>query len=770
MSARNDSAHVTRLLPAVRNFRSKLLVWLFTFLLAIATLAHQGTQPVRWRLLSSGPSIVIGSTSAGNVSSSLFGADIQAGKVTRLYDSATGGIWPSAQAVGQQLGLSFVRFSPMVNLGSCFSGSDCTYHFRSQTPGAALPTDPAGDPNKMSPDQWYVKVVSVVPSPTALIPVNIEAGTTSEAEDWVAYMNGLVSSSVILGDGTTVAHWAQLRATNGHAQPYGVKYWELGNEEGGLHQCVLSPNKPSCVNSPPTAPSNCAVAANGGPMYACLAADYQAAMTQADPTITIVGDSSYLTALQQTAPGAVGAFDYHEYQPESDPYGTQFDTNAQSAAYTLSPVQSGAARNTAYGLWLTASSSSHVDVTFDQVPQTLKNASDSISSTITASPWANVPQLLYFKALTTVGAHSITVTACSTQSLTLSGTCKASGTMSPVYLHFLTTTPDTSTLHPITGPQLVSTASCGNSFQVNTLGTQVVDTSVSSTTGTTGTASQPGTPWRLSYLEDYPIAATAQIAYQGIADLQAERQTLQTSAGGAFANAPIIVGEYGDYGGCSPVPFRLDTRQVAGLWAAEFTEAIANSASQLNIIGASLFELDGVDGGDCYAMWLVTAPLATPQQNCIGSDAAYPAAPALAMQQFGQSRNELRGTTVTGAPILTQDPIANEPSHTVSALSALATVSGNTVTVVIVNLCPPLAAGETDQCTSPDMAVSLSLADARSFLTASAQSVAAGPYDENADDSSPTTVTIQPVSASLAGPTVTVDVPPFSVTKVSLSL
>ena len=43
-----------------------------------------------------------------------------------------------------------------------------------------------------------------------------------DARDLVEYCNGPASSK-----------WGKVRAANGHAEPYGVKYWEIGNEIWG---------------------------------------------------------------------------------------------------------------------------------------------------------------------------------------------------------------------------------------------------------------------------------------------------------------------------------------------------------------------------------------------------------------------------------------------------------------------------------------------------------------------------------------------------------
>ena len=58
-----------------------------------------------------------------------------------------------------------------------------------------------------------------------LICVNAGNGTAAEAAAWVEYCNG--SPDTPMG---------RLRADSGHAEPYGVRYWEIGNEIFGHHQ------------------------------------------------------------------------------------------------------------------------------------------------------------------------------------------------------------------------------------------------------------------------------------------------------------------------------------------------------------------------------------------------------------------------------------------------------------------------------------------------------------------------------------------------------
>jgi len=53
---------------------------------------------------------------------------------------------------------------------------------------------------------------------------------------WVAYTNGDSADTTLIGvddhgfDWQTVGYWAQQRVNNGHPEPYGIKYWEIGSE------------------------------------------------------------------------------------------------------------------------------------------------------------------------------------------------------------------------------------------------------------------------------------------------------------------------------------------------------------------------------------------------------------------------------------------------------------------------------------------------------------------------------------------------------------
>lgn len=83
--------------------------------------------------------------------------------------------------------------------------------------------------NRFGTDEFieYCRTLDTEP----YICVNMGTGTIDEARAWVEYCNG-----------TGNTYWANLRRENGHPEPYGVKYWGLGNEMYGRWQIgALSP-------------------------------------------------------------------------------------------------------------------------------------------------------------------------------------------------------------------------------------------------------------------------------------------------------------------------------------------------------------------------------------------------------------------------------------------------------------------------------------------------------------------------------------------------
>ena len=78
----------------------------------------------------------------------------------------------------------------------------------------------AEESNRFGTDEFieYCRALGTEP----YICVNMGTGTIDEAQAWVEYCNG-----------TGNTYWANLRREHGHAEPYNVRYWGLGNEMYG---------------------------------------------------------------------------------------------------------------------------------------------------------------------------------------------------------------------------------------------------------------------------------------------------------------------------------------------------------------------------------------------------------------------------------------------------------------------------------------------------------------------------------------------------------
>ena len=77
--------------------------------------------------------------------------------------------------------------------------------------------------NDIGMDEWIelTRIIGVEPYVT----VNAGLGDANSAAELVEYLNGSADT-----------YWGGRRAANGHAEPYGVKYWNIGNEPYGAWQ------------------------------------------------------------------------------------------------------------------------------------------------------------------------------------------------------------------------------------------------------------------------------------------------------------------------------------------------------------------------------------------------------------------------------------------------------------------------------------------------------------------------------------------------------
>jgi len=95
--------------------------------------------------------------------------------------------------------------------------------------------------NEFGPDEFgsFIEEVGAVGTMT----VNFATGDAEEAADWVEYMTSPVGSSNPRG-GTA---WAEVRAANGHPEPYTIPYWDIANEPsfGGQGYWMLGKRPPN---------------------------------------------------------------------------------------------------------------------------------------------------------------------------------------------------------------------------------------------------------------------------------------------------------------------------------------------------------------------------------------------------------------------------------------------------------------------------------------------------------------------------------------------
>jgi alpha-L-arabinofuranosidase len=93
----------------------------------------------------------------------------------------------------------------------------------------------SGITNQFGPDE-YGKLLEATHS-QGIIDTNFASSNARDAANWVEYMNSSVGENPHGG-----IAWAKVRARNGHPRPYGVKYWEVGNELIGALSFWVGPD------------------------------------------------------------------------------------------------------------------------------------------------------------------------------------------------------------------------------------------------------------------------------------------------------------------------------------------------------------------------------------------------------------------------------------------------------------------------------------------------------------------------------------------------
>jgi alpha-L-arabinofuranosidase len=78
------------------------------------------------------------------------------------------------------------------------------------------------EPGDFGTDEYIALSRRIGAEPTLTVNIEGRGATAEEAAAWVEYCNGPATS-----------RYGAMRAANGHPQPFGVKYWEIGNEIWG---------------------------------------------------------------------------------------------------------------------------------------------------------------------------------------------------------------------------------------------------------------------------------------------------------------------------------------------------------------------------------------------------------------------------------------------------------------------------------------------------------------------------------------------------------
>jgi alpha-N-arabinofuranosidase len=157
----------------------------------------------------------------------LFGTNIEwPPEMNLVFDTKSNAVDLVCQKLAQDMSVSLVRFP-------CGAFSDY-YHWRQGVgpyklrPAQPHVTDEGSGPSLFGTDELADFCSKIKAEP--LITVNTITGTAAEAADWVRYCNEPDNAG---------------RKANGHAKPFGVRYFEIGNEpymdhEGVGKQSMLS--------------------------------------------------------------------------------------------------------------------------------------------------------------------------------------------------------------------------------------------------------------------------------------------------------------------------------------------------------------------------------------------------------------------------------------------------------------------------------------------------------------------------------------------------
>jgi alpha-N-arabinofuranosidase len=160
------------------------------------------------------------------------------------------------------------------------------------------------EPSDFGTDEFIRFARAVGAEPTITVNVEGRGATVEEAAAWVEYCNGPASSK-----------YGALRAGHGHPEPYGVKYWEIGNEIWG----------------------NWVRGHSDADTYGRNLARYVAAMRAVDPSIRVIGvgdnDMAWNRTVLRLAPERLDYLAIHHYYGRRDMNGDPRNLMARPLHY-----------------------------------------------------------------------------------------------------------------------------------------------------------------------------------------------------------------------------------------------------------------------------------------------------------------------------------------------------------------------------------------------------------------------------------------------------
>lgn len=172
------------------------------------------------------PRIVVGEDAAGTaIPAEIVGANHRWPRGgLGMWDAEAGAPDPNMVDLSRRVGLSMVRY-PGGTVANLFDWKKAIGPREERGcqvgggfVGGAEPMD-----SVYGPDEHQQFVATVGARTQIMVPSIISS--TADAADFVEYMNAPVGTNP---NGGTA--WAEVRAANGHAEPYAIRYWEIGNE------------------------------------------------------------------------------------------------------------------------------------------------------------------------------------------------------------------------------------------------------------------------------------------------------------------------------------------------------------------------------------------------------------------------------------------------------------------------------------------------------------------------------------------------------------